>query len=306
MGSRALQRSGHRVIAYDARGHGRSAPAPEPRATATSGSPRDLRAVLDAARRRSARCSPARRWARTRRVRFALDAPRARGGAGADHARVRPDAEPRARRRARHAGTRSRAGCARAGWTASSPPMTSPRCPTRWRATVETVLRQRLAAHEHPQAVADALEVVPRSRAVRATSRSCAAIARPDASSSPAATRPTRGTRSRSPSAMRRRSPARSCSSRRRASRRARRSPGRAGSSRALLAELARRGVARPAAYVITYERMPSTRVGRRELRPHLGHDAGARAGGARRGWSSTATRPCSTPAAARGGSPRR
>jgi 3-oxoadipate enol-lactonase len=33
-----------------------------------------------------------------------------------------------------------------------------------WRATVETVLRQRLSAHEHPQAVADALEVVPRSR----------------------------------------------------------------------------------------------------------------------------------------------
>ncbi len=35
--------------------------------------------------------------------------------------------------------------------------------PQAWRATVETVLRQRLAAHEHPGAVADALEVVPRS-----------------------------------------------------------------------------------------------------------------------------------------------
>ena len=31
------------------------------------------------------------------------------------------------------------------------------------RPTVETVLRQRLAAHEHPLAVADALEAVPRS-----------------------------------------------------------------------------------------------------------------------------------------------
>src|SRR5688500_19192284 len=30
MGSRALERSGHRVVAYDARGHGRSAPAPAP------------------------------------------------------------------------------------------------------------------------------------------------------------------------------------------------------------------------------------------------------------------------------------
>ena len=36
--------------------------------------------------------------------------------------------------------------------------------PGRWRGTVETVLRQRLSAHEHPEAVADALEVVPRSR----------------------------------------------------------------------------------------------------------------------------------------------
>ena len=28
MGSKALERSGHRVAAYDARGHGRSSPAP--------------------------------------------------------------------------------------------------------------------------------------------------------------------------------------------------------------------------------------------------------------------------------------
>jgi hypothetical protein len=38
------------------------------------------------------------------------------------------------------------------------------RVPPAWRSTIETVLRQRLAAHEHPAAVADALEVVPRSR----------------------------------------------------------------------------------------------------------------------------------------------
>jgi pimeloyl-ACP methyl ester carboxylesterase len=34
----------------------------------------------------------------------------------------------------------------------------------RWRSTVYQVVRQRLAAHEHPEAVADALRVVPRSR----------------------------------------------------------------------------------------------------------------------------------------------
>ena len=39
-----------------------------------------------------------------------------------------------------------------------------PRVPDSFRETVKTVLRQRLSAHEHPEAVADALEQVPRSR----------------------------------------------------------------------------------------------------------------------------------------------
>ena len=36
--------------------------------------------------------------------------------------------------------------------------------PPAWRDTVETVVRQRLSLHEHPAAVADAMEVVSRSR----------------------------------------------------------------------------------------------------------------------------------------------
>jgi pimeloyl-ACP methyl ester carboxylesterase len=39
-----------------------------------------------------------------------------------------------------------------------------PAVPEQWRETVDRVLRQRLAAHEHPDAVADALRAVPRSR----------------------------------------------------------------------------------------------------------------------------------------------
>ena len=39
-----------------------------------------------------------------------------------------------------------------------------PGVPEAWRETVFKVLRQRLGAHEHPEAVADALRAVPRSR----------------------------------------------------------------------------------------------------------------------------------------------
>jgi hypothetical protein len=39
-----------------------------------------------------------------------------------------------------------------------------PRVPEQWRETVLTVIRQLLSAHEHPEAVADALSAVPRSR----------------------------------------------------------------------------------------------------------------------------------------------
>ena len=46
-GSRALERSGHRVIAYDARGHGESSPAADPVAYGYELLADDLEAVLD-------------------------------------------------------------------------------------------------------------------------------------------------------------------------------------------------------------------------------------------------------------------
>jgi pimeloyl-ACP methyl ester carboxylesterase len=49
MGSKTLERDGHEVIAYDARGHGRSGPAPSPDAYGYGELAADLGAVLDAA-----------------------------------------------------------------------------------------------------------------------------------------------------------------------------------------------------------------------------------------------------------------
>src|SRR5580704_17883746 len=48
MGSKALERSGHRVVAYDARGHGKSSPAATHAAYTYEDLGHDLEAVLDA------------------------------------------------------------------------------------------------------------------------------------------------------------------------------------------------------------------------------------------------------------------
>src|SRR5918912_1182365 len=47
MGSKALERSGHRVLAYDARGHGHSDPAPSPDAYEYADLVVDLASVMD-------------------------------------------------------------------------------------------------------------------------------------------------------------------------------------------------------------------------------------------------------------------
>src|SRR5271166_2829323 len=74
MGSRTLERSGHRVLSYDARGHGRSAPAPAPPAYGYEHLAADLRAALDAAEVERAVLVGASMGAHTA-LRFALEHP---------------------------------------------------------------------------------------------------------------------------------------------------------------------------------------------------------------------------------------
>jgi pimeloyl-ACP methyl ester carboxylesterase len=161
MGSRALERSRHRVVAYDARGHGRSTPAPERAAYGYQLLADDLEAVLDQLGLARAILAGASMGAHTA-VRLALTRPERVSGLvlitpSFDPSHPR-DEQELARWDALARGLREEGveGFVRA--------YDLDAVPQAWRETVERVLRQRLSAHEHPLAVADALEAVPRSR----------------------------------------------------------------------------------------------------------------------------------------------
>jgi pimeloyl-ACP methyl ester carboxylesterase len=161
MGSRSLERSGHRVIAYDARGHGRSAPATAPEEYTYELLAGDLEAVLDAAGAQRAVLAGASMGAHTA-VRFALLQPER----VAALALITPAFDPSqpsdpaelSRWDALAEGLRT------GGVEGFVSAYDLAAVPDRWRETIARVLRQRLSAHEHPEAVADALQAVPRSR----------------------------------------------------------------------------------------------------------------------------------------------
>ena len=148
MGSRSLERSGHRVIAYDARGHGRSSPAARPRAYAYEELGRDLEALLDRSGIDRAVLAGASMGAHTA-LWLALRAPERVAGLVV----ITPGYDPATHDDPRAAGALGRArGRARAGRRrrVSSPPMGTPDVPEAWQETVLSVIRQRLALHEHP------------------------------------------------------------------------------------------------------------------------------------------------------------
>lgn len=160
MGSRHLERAGHRVLAYDARGHGASDPAPSPEAYGYEQLADDLVRVLEEHRMPRVVLVGASMGAHTA-LRVALHRPELVAGLVV----VTPAWEP-----GNETDERSLAGWDRLadgldadgadGFVAA---YDFDRIPEDWRDTVHKVMHQRLSVHEHPAAVADAIRAVPRS-----------------------------------------------------------------------------------------------------------------------------------------------
>jgi pimeloyl-ACP methyl ester carboxylesterase len=158
LGSRTLERSGRRVVLYDARGHGASAPAPGGDYSYAALSA-DLEAVIDALGVERALLVGASMGAHTA-IRFALEHPQRVAGLAVVTPAYDPERFPSELDRWDALARGLREG----GVDGFIAAYGLDGVPGAWRETVERVIRQRLAAHEHPQAVADALAAVPRSR----------------------------------------------------------------------------------------------------------------------------------------------
>lgn len=158
MGSKLLERSGFRTVAYDARGHGRSRPSASSNAYTYARLSDDLGRVLDELEIERAVIAGASMGAHTA-VRFALERPERVAALGLLTPAYDPDAP------ADHAGWDALArGLREGGVEGFLAAYDFSGVPGEWRATVEKAICQRLAEHEHPEAVAEALEGVPRSR----------------------------------------------------------------------------------------------------------------------------------------------
>ena len=161
MGSRALERSGHRVVAYDARGHGHSSPAGDRGAYGYDELMGDLEAVLDNSELAGAVLAGASMGAHTI-LRLALSRPERVRGLVVITPGYDPATQEDPARLARWDALAD--GLERGGVEGFVEAYGTPAVPPEWRETILKVIRQRMALHEHPSAVADALRVVPRSR----------------------------------------------------------------------------------------------------------------------------------------------
>ncbi len=161
-GSRLLERSGFDVVAYDARGHGDSSPAPARSAYEYADLVADLEAVMDQAGLESAVLAGVSMGAATA-LAFTLEHP--------ERVRALVQITPA------HFGMAQRNPQELARWDALADGLERegvegfmraygvPKVEERFRGLVLTAIRQRIERHRHPEAVADALRVVPRSTA---------------------------------------------------------------------------------------------------------------------------------------------
>jgi pimeloyl-ACP methyl ester carboxylesterase len=158
-GSKMLERSSHRVIGYDARGHGESEPAPAPRAYEYADLVGDLERVLDerdvedavlVGVSMGAAATLAFTLRAPERVRALVQVtPAHLGGRGEDIDDERWNALAD--------------GLERDGVEGFMRAYGEPPVEERFRGLILTAIRQRIERHRHPDAVADALRVVPRS-----------------------------------------------------------------------------------------------------------------------------------------------
>jgi len=161
-GSRLLARGGYRVIAYDARGHGESPPAPDPTAYEYRDLVADLRRVLDDLGAERPVLAGSSMGAATA-LALALEEPERVSAL----VQITPayDGQPRTD----PADLEEWEALARAMDEADLDAFVElsgvNRLPDKFRDVARRAVRQRLERHEHPQAVADALRVVPGSAA---------------------------------------------------------------------------------------------------------------------------------------------
>jgi pimeloyl-ACP methyl ester carboxylesterase len=161
MGSTALQRSGHRVLGYDARGHGHSSPAPNPQAYGYEDLGNDLEAVLDGAGLDRAVLAGASMGAHTL-LWFALHRPERVAGIVVITPAYGGPEQSDDPARLRHWDALSD-GLRDGGVDGFLAAQDMDAIPERWREIAVKVMTQRLSQHDHPAAVADALRAVPRS-----------------------------------------------------------------------------------------------------------------------------------------------
>jgi 3-oxoadipate enol-lactonase len=161
MGSRVLERAGHRVISYDARAHGASSPAGSAGDYGYASLVDDLGSVLDWLDVERAVLAGASMGAHTL-LSYALAEPERVGGLVVITPAYEGEESVSGARMERWDALA--AGLRRGGVEGFVEAYGTPAVAPQYRETVLKVIRQRLSLHEHPDALADAIEVVPRSR----------------------------------------------------------------------------------------------------------------------------------------------